>query len=97
MLLLRAVVASHVQHCRSIRADETTRVVPLWLDGLAWCRSAAIAFGFMSLTTAKLRVELLWRAQVDELTGLLNRWALKRVAMREIQRCRTAEWSRWRW
>jgi len=40
------------------------------------------------MTTAKMRVELLWRAQVDELTGLLNRWALKRVAMREIQRCR---------
>ncbi|HMG02293.1 MAG TPA: GGDEF domain-containing protein [Edaphobacter sp.] len=50
--------------------------------------TAATAFGFMSLSTAKLRVELLWRAQVDELTGLLNRWALKRTALREIQRCR---------
>jgi diguanylate cyclase (GGDEF)-like protein len=47
----------------------------------------------MSLTTAKLRIELLWRAQVDELTGLLNRWALKRVAMREIQRCRRLDES----
>jgi len=50
--------------------------------------SAATAFGFMSLSTARLRVELLWRAQVDELTGLLNRWALKRMAMQEIARGR---------
>jgi diguanylate cyclase (GGDEF)-like protein len=49
--------------------------------------TAATAFGFMSLSTARLRVELLWRAQVDELTGLLNRWALKRLVMREIDRC----------
>jgi diguanylate cyclase (GGDEF)-like protein len=48
--------------------------------------SAVTAFGFMSLSTARLRVELLWRAQVDELTGLLNRWALKRLVMREIAR-----------
>jgi diguanylate cyclase (GGDEF)-like protein len=32
-------------------------------------------------------VELLWHAQVDELTGLLNRWALTRIAQREIARC----------
>jgi len=50
--------------------------------------SAAIAFGYMSLSTAKLRAELLWRAQVDELTGLLNRWALKRVVTKEMQRAR---------
>ncbi|QNI36080.1 GGDEF domain-containing protein [Edaphobacter albus] len=49
------------------------------------------AFGFLSLSTTKLRLELLWRAQVDDLTGLLNRWALKRMALREIQRCRRAE------
>jgi diguanylate cyclase (GGDEF)-like protein len=48
--------------------------------------SAATAFGFMSLSTARLRVELQWRAQVDELTGLLNRWALKRLVTREIER-----------
>jgi diguanylate cyclase (GGDEF)-like protein len=41
----------------------------------------------MFLSAAKLRVELLWHAQIDELTGLLNRWALARVALREISRC----------
>jgi diguanylate cyclase (GGDEF)-like protein len=55
--------------------------------------TAATAFGFMSLSTARLRVELLWRAQVDDLTGLLNRWAFKRAALREIQRCRRANLS----
>lgn len=50
--------------------------------------TAATAFGFMSLSATRLRVELLWRAQVDDLTGLLNRWALKRTALREIQHCR---------
>jgi diguanylate cyclase (GGDEF)-like protein len=49
--------------------------------------NGVIAFGYMFLAAAKLRLELLWRAQVDELTGLLNRWALKRATMREIQRC----------
>jgi len=55
--------------------------------------TAATAFGFMSLSTARLRVELLWRAQIDDLTGLLNRWALKRTALREIQHCRRANLS----
>lgn len=50
--------------------------------------NSAVAFGFMFLSTAKLRVELMWRAQIDELTGLLNRWALKRVAVKELIRCR---------
>lgn len=50
--------------------------------------TAATAFGFMSISATRLRVELLWRAQVDDLTGLLNRWALKRTALKEIQHCR---------
>lgn len=57
-----------------------------WLVGVMVTNSA-IAFGFMFLSSAKLRVELLWHAQVDELTGLLNRWALTRIATREIARC----------
>jgi len=85
VFLLRAVVATHYRSPGF--ADETARVIPVWLMACL-VTSGATAFGFMSLTTAKVRVELLWRAQVDELTGLLNRWALKRVAMREIQRCR---------
>jgi len=63
------------------------QAAPLWLMACL-ITTAVTAFGFISLSTAKLRVELLWRAQVDDLTGLLNRWALKRVALREIQRSR---------
>lgn len=59
----------------------------IWLVGCL-LSSGIIAFGYMALSTAKLRIELLWRAQVDELTGLLNRWALKRAAMQEIHRCK---------
>jgi diguanylate cyclase (GGDEF)-like protein len=61
----------------------------MWLWQLACLIATMVtAFGFMSLSTTKLRVELLWRAQVDDLTGLLNRWALKRTALKEIQHCR---------
>jgi diguanylate cyclase (GGDEF)-like protein len=68
-------------------ANETLR---FWLVG-ALVTNSAIAFGFMFLSSAKLRVELLWHAQVDELTGLLNRWALTRIAEREIARCGRAK------
>lgn len=50
--------------------------------------SGAIAFGFAFLSSSKQRVELLWRAQIDELTGLLNRWAFKRIAVKETFRTR---------
>lgn len=63
-----------------------SEMMRFWLIGTLVTNSA-IAFGFMFLSAAKLRVELLWHAQVDELTGLLNRWALVRVALREISRC----------
>jgi diguanylate cyclase (GGDEF)-like protein len=62
------------------------RTTQFWLSGTLIV-NAVIAFGFMFLSAAKLRVELLWHAQVDELTGLLNRWALRRIALREISRC----------
>ena len=48
----------------------------------------AVAFGFGFLSSSKQRVELLWRAQIDELTGLLNRWAFKRIAVKETFRTR---------
>ncbi len=67
-------------------------VISLWLM-TCLVTTAATAFGFMSLSTARLRVELQWRAQVDELTGLLNRWALKRLALREIRRCQRQKCS----
>ena len=57
----------------------------IWLCGTLLASSAA-AFGFLFLATGKLRLELLWRAQIDELTGLLNRWAFKRIAVRETFR-----------
>lgn len=66
---------------------EAVRNTPLWLL-TCLMTTAATAFGFMSLSAAKLKEELMWRAQVDDLTGLLNRWALKRTALREIQYCR---------
>ena len=85
VLFLRALVTARVGTRGYLQASvEIDRV---WLVS-SLLANAAIAFGYMFLSAAKLRVELRWRAQVDELTGLLNRWALKRMAMREIQRCR---------
>jgi diguanylate cyclase (GGDEF)-like protein len=69
------------------RIAEAVRSASLW-QLACMIVTVATAFGFMSLSTTKLRVELLWRAQVDDLTGLLNRWALKRTALKEIQHCR---------
>jgi diguanylate cyclase (GGDEF)-like protein len=84
LLLLRVgVVLLFDSASYPVLARETLR---FWLVGTLITNSA-IAFGFMFLSAAKLRVELLWHAQADELTGLLNRWALARIALREIARC----------
>jgi diguanylate cyclase (GGDEF)-like protein len=84
LLLLRVMVSLKFgAPDYSAMANEMLR---FWLIG-ALVTNSAITFGFMFLSSAKLRVELLWHAQVDELTGLLNRWALTRIAMREIARC----------
>jgi len=83
--LMRALVMTG--YGRPEYASESVEMNQIWLVGCL-LSSGAIAFGYMAISTAKLRVELLWRAQVDELTGLLNRWALKRIAMQEIQRSR---------
>lgn len=84
LLLLRVMVSLKFGTPNYLAlASEVRR---FWLEG-ALVTNSAIAFGFMFLSSAKLRVELLWHAQVDELTGLLNRWALTRIAQREIARC----------
>lgn len=81
-LLLRSAVAGN--------PHDVTKAASLWLM-VCLVTTVATALGFFSLFTSKLRLELLWRAQVDDLTGLLNRWALKRIALREIQRCRRSD------
>lgn len=82
--LMRAAVtlryASWQYRNASVEMDQ------IWLTGCLLANGAA-AFGFMFLSSARLRVELLWRAQIDELTGLLNRWAFKRIAVKETLRC----------
>jgi diguanylate cyclase (GGDEF)-like protein len=87
-LLMRAVVA--LAYKTPQYAEAAAQMNHVWLVACL-LTNGAIAFGYMFLSAAKLRLELLWRAQVDELTGLLNRWALKRVTMREIQRCSRAQ------
>ncbi len=62
----------------------------LWLFSTVLANSA-MALAFLFLTASRLRLELLWRAQIDELTGLLNRWAFKRIAVRETLRCLRAQ------
>jgi diguanylate cyclase (GGDEF)-like protein len=84
LLLLRTAVLLRFDSAGyPVLANETVR---FWLLGTLVTNSA-ITFGFMFLSAAKMRVELLWHAQADELTGLLNRWALARIALREIARC----------
>src|SRR4051812_24447384 len=58
MFLLRAIVASRYNSPNF--ESETARLIPIWLL-MCLVTSGVTAFGFMSLTMAKLRVELLWR------------------------------------
>jgi diguanylate cyclase (GGDEF)-like protein len=87
-LLMRAVVT--LEYKTPQYAELAGQVNRIWMVACLLA-NGVIAFGYMFLSAAKLRLELLWRAQVDELTGLLNRWALKRATMREIQRCNRAK------
>ena len=66
-------------------AQEVARASMLCV-ALAMLSGAATAFGFGFIASSKQRIELLWRAQIDELTGLLNRWAFKRIAVKETFR-----------
>jgi diguanylate cyclase (GGDEF)-like protein len=85
-LLLLARVAAILRYNPVVYPVATANMTRIWLMGLLLTNSM-IAFGFMFLSAAKLRMELLWHAQADQLTGLLNRWALARIALREIARC----------
>ena len=81
--LLRAVVVLHFGAPNYARALEQTSTVCL---AGALVSGGATTFGFTFIAAGKQRIELLWRAQIDELTGLLNRWAFKRIAIRETGR-----------
>ena len=87
-LLIRALVT--MQYKTPQYADAARAMDRVWMVAML-LSNGVVAFGYMFLAAAKLRLELLWRAQVDELTGLLNRWALKRATTREIQRCTRAK------
>ncbi|HEY6376171.1 MAG TPA: diguanylate cyclase [Edaphobacter sp.] len=89
-LLLRSAVT--LEYKTPEYAETAEQVGRVWMV-VCLLANGVIAFGYMFLAASKLRLELLWRAQVDELTGLLNRWALKRATMREIQRCKRAKGS----
>ena len=81
--LLRVAVTLRYGTPGFISAEREVEAV--WLCGMLLA-SSATAFGFLLIATGKLRLELLWRAQIDELTGLLNRWAFKRIAVKETFR-----------
>lgn len=81
--LLRAVVVMHYGSPHYAHALEQTTTICL---AGAMVSGGAATFGFTFIAAGKQRLELLWRAQIDELTGLLNRWAFKRVAVRETFR-----------
>ena len=81
--LLRAVVVLHFGSPNYAWALDRTSTVCL---AGALVSGGATTFGFTFIAAGRQRMELLWRAQIDELTGLLNRWAFKRVAVRETLR-----------
>lgn len=81
--LLRAVVVLHFGSPHYVHSLEQTTTVCL---AGAMVSGGASTFGFTFIAAGRQRLELLWRAQIDELTGLLNRWAFKRVAVRETFR-----------
>ena len=81
--LLRAVVVLHFGSPNYAWAIERTSTVCL---AGSLVSGGATTFGFTFIAAGRQRIELLWRAQIDELTGLLNRWAFKRVAVRETFR-----------
>ena len=81
--LLRAVVV--LRFGSPNYAVEIERTSTVCLAG-ALVSGGATTFGFTFIAAGRQRIELLWRAQIDELTGLLNRWAFKRVAVRETFR-----------
>ena len=83
ILLMRVAVTLRFGHAGY--ADAAREMEVVWLAGMLLA-SSATAFGYIFLASGKLRIELLWRAQIDELTGLLNRWAFKRIAVRETFR-----------
>lgn len=89
-LLMRALVT--MEYRTPQYTEMAGQMNRIWMVAML-LSNGVIAFGYMFLAAAKLRLELLWRAQVDELTGLLNRWALKRATMREIQRCKRGRGS----
>ena len=82
--LLRAVVV--LRYDAPFYPERVAQTTLICLAG-AMVSGAATTFGFVFIASGKQRLELLWRAQIDELTGLLNRWAFKRIAVKETFRC----------
>ncbi len=81
--LMRAAVTLRYGAAGYLKAEGNMEEV--WLLGTLLASSAG-AFGFLLIATGRLRLDLLWRAQIDELTGVLNRWAFKRIAVKETFR-----------